>query len=665
MRMKKSIAKTVKRIGTFAIAFALIVQTLGTNVITSDAKTLTCTLAEHTHTEACYTTHTHTEECYTTHTHTTAPESTRGYRVGDVVGCYTLQEVRTEDNGRRHNEHGHTERIWVLTCTEVTTPVLTCELTEEPVLTCTLVEHTHNDACYVNEQLTGNFYLLKANVAKKAEVTGTTYKAYPTADFISLGKGVINQTYDHSLKTFTEDALGGNVESLLSGMPTGTTSYDEAGYRYSTDYASIDWYVIKTQNLSKYNIDGIATWTKTAIPYAINYVANGGTLAEGTATTYNVETAVTLPSVTRAGYDFLGWFTDEACTIAATDIPVGTTGDKTFYAKWSEIVVYGIEYVTNGGTLGSEPVSSYTIYDQVTLPTVTRAGYDFLGWYSDSEFTTLVTEIPVGSTGNKTFYAKWSEPIVYTITYIANGGSIPTGTPTTYTVNDAVTYPTATRSGLYSFQGWYPEGTMVLGTEVTGFAAGNTGNITVYAKWGVPQILAVTFVDEFGDVLDIQYVPSGLGATAPTPPTFDGYIFTGWDKAFNYISANITVTALYDEVQEIIIEEPIVPLTPVVPTTPVEEEVIVIPEEEVALTPAVEEPAVEEPAVEEPTEQVSEATTTIEEEEAPLAVLESDCIIHWIILLLSAAYAVYGVVRAMARNKKIRELQGDSTHVNA
>ncbi len=42
------------------------------------------------------------------------------------------------------------------------------------------------------------------------------------------------------------------------------------------------------------------------------------------------------------------------------------------------------------------------------LPDITRGGYTFLGWYEDSDFIgEAVTEIPAGSHGAKTFYAKW------------------------------------------------------------------------------------------------------------------------------------------------------------------------------------------------------------------------------------------------------------------
>lgn len=54
----------------------------------------------------------------------------------------------------------------------------------------------------------------------------------------------------------------------------------------------------------------------------------------------------------------------------------------------------------------------------------------------------------------------------------------------------------------------------------------------------------------------------------------------------------------------------------------------------------------------------------IEEEEAPLAA-PGHCWIHWLILLLTVVYTVYELVRCIARNKKINELQDDAEQAEA
>ena len=72
---------------------------------------------------------------------------------------------------------------------------------------------------------------------------------------------------------------------------------------------------------------------------------------------------------------------------------------------------YSITYNLDGGTNPSNARTSYTPASSTyTLPTPTKEHYWFDGWYENAEFTgTPVTKIANGSSGDKAFYAKWSE----------------------------------------------------------------------------------------------------------------------------------------------------------------------------------------------------------------------------------------------------------------
>ena len=69
--------------------------------------------------------------------------------------------------------------------------------------------------------------------------------------------------------------------------------------------------------------------------------------------------------------------------------------------------LYSIIYVLDGGTNAAGNPSSYSASQSLTLQNPTRSGYVFAGWYSDPYYNTKVNGIPAGSTGEKTFYAKW------------------------------------------------------------------------------------------------------------------------------------------------------------------------------------------------------------------------------------------------------------------
>lgn len=72
-------------------------------------------------------------------------------------------------------------------------------------------------------------------------------------------------------------------------------------------------------------------------------------------------------------------------------------------------VVYSINYVVKGGKLSGTAVKQYDGSSNVVLPKITRKGYTFKGWYAESSYKTKITTLKKGSTGNKTFYAKWEK----------------------------------------------------------------------------------------------------------------------------------------------------------------------------------------------------------------------------------------------------------------
>ena len=73
--------------------------------------------------------------------------------------------------------------------------------------------------------------------------------------------------------------------------------------------------------------------------------------------------------------------------------------------------------------------------------------------------------------------------------------------------------------------------------------------------FGKVTYFTVTFVDYDGTVLFEQVIASGEAATAPDEPERDGYTFIGWDKAFDGVTENITVTAQYEK-NEVIYDGP-------------------------------------------------------------------------------------------------------------
>ena len=156
-----------------------------------------------------------------------------------------------------------------------------------------------------------------------------------------------------------------------------------------------------------------------------------------------------------------------------------------------KIESYTITYVNVEGATNENPASYNEETETITLKDPVKPGYTFGGWYKDAKFTTQVTEIIQGTTGDITLYAKWVTEGDYTITYVNVDGAT-NENPASYNVETGtITLKDPVKPG-YTFAGWYRDGEFT--DEITEITQGTTGDITLYAKWIeviVPQTLEV------------------------------------------------------------------------------------------------------------------------------------------------------------------------------
>lgn len=233
----------------------------------------------------------------------------------------------------------------------------------------------------------------------------------------------------------------------------------------------------------------------TTTMYTLTLNANGGEVSPTEITTTNTSPVHSLPTPTRDGYAFTGWFTDAACT-QSYDLSSPVTSSLTLYAGWAENdtpspgpTTYQITFDSKGGTA----VEAQTVEKDITAtkPTdPTREGYTFGGWYSDNEctmsynFSTPVTE-------NLTLYAKWTStttsPDSYTVTFESNGGTA-VAEQTVEKNGTATEPPDPTWEG-FSFEGWYSDSDPSAPYD---FSTPVTGNLTLYAKWNADSEVTLT-----------------------------------------------------------------------------------------------------------------------------------------------------------------------------
>ena len=326
--------------------------------------------------------------------------------------------------------------------------------------------------------------------------SGKAYFTMPSKDVTvtSATASPISYTITYKLNGGTNPSNALTSYTPNSGtvtLPKPTKNYYTfAGWYENSSFSGAAAYSINTSLVSG-NLTLYAKWTP--VSYTISYNLNGGTNPSNAATSYTYETAVTLPTPTRTGYTFDGWYTNSSFTgTAYTSIAITSTGNKTFYAKWS-LTTYTISYVLNGGSNPSNAKTSYT-YTTATfnLPTPTRTGYTFDGWYTSSSFSgSPVYSMGKGSYGNKTFYAKWTGNTYY-VKFNPNNGSNVTKTQTfSYGTSHALVANTFTpTTGYGSFINWNTQadgrGTSYSDKQtVSNLTTTKEATVNLYAQWKI------------------------------------------------------------------------------------------------------------------------------------------------------------------------------------
>lgn len=147
--------------------------------------------------------------------------------------------------------------------------------------------------------------------------------------------------------------------------------------------------------------------TKEETKYTVNFY-NQDELLET-----QVTSEINYPNPNKKGYTFDGWYEDSNLTIKHESSTV--TSDLNLYGKWTP-KNYKISFDSQGGnTLDAKEVT----YDQTygDLPTPTRQGYTFTGWYLNNTHITSQSKVQI--TQDTTLKASWKadEHTVYQVNH--------------------------------------------------------------------------------------------------------------------------------------------------------------------------------------------------------------------------------------------------------
>ena len=200
---------------------------------------------------------------------------------------------------------------------------------------------------------------------------------------------------------------------------------------------------------------------------------------------------------------------------------------------------HSINYNANGGTITSTGYPTYVAdgdsLSQSSLPTAKKTGYIFKGWEWDYDKGLILGNLSSALSavyGPLYLKAVWeTEPVNYTLSYNANGGS---GSMSSQTVTEGqaakLKTNTFTKTGYY-FTGWNTKANGSGTSYSDGAYATFYGNTTLYAQWEKYADPVITFDKNDGSgTTATQTVPYGENATLNTNSfTRTGYTFSGWN----------------------------------------------------------------------------------------------------------------------------------------
>lgn len=244
-----------------------------------------------------------------------------------------------------------------------------------------------------------------------------------------------------------------------------------------------------------------AVWTPKS--YDLSFDADGGTGDTASRKVSYDSPYGGLPSPTRPGYDFVGWF-DESGKEVTKDTRAKTTGAVTVKARWTP-VAYNVVFDANGGEGWKEPFETVCRYDdEFALPTETfvRAGYTLDGWDcggTNYVCGAIVSNLTTAADGRVTFAAQW-KPVVYNIVFDGNGGTNEFGSGSaTVSVDygETLTLPAFVRLGRV-LNGWICANvTNLANTVVSNLTTTAGGTVTMRANWNLGP-------NELSEALDID-----------------------------------------------------------------------------------------------------------------------------------------------------------------
>ena len=313
-------------------------------------------------------------------------------------------------------------------------------------------------------------------VTLRITATGETWNGYSQPGYIMIDGA--KYSFSHGFSQGTTTTLATKSRTVTHNAD-GSKTITVKGY-YQTGVSPGNLSKTTTRTLTKIN----RSWTVTLD-------AQGGS-GGGTYTKYYGKT-LTLPTPTRTGYTFSGWYTGKNGNGTNYGTSYTTNASITLYASWKELTASILYYNTETGKLLAKDTSRYsTAYVTKGASSITRVGYTLRGWSTNSSgqtvtygLSTRIKAANVKPTALK-LYTVWNANS-YQVSFNANGGSgtVPSSRNVAY--KSSFTFPSGdglSRSG-FEFKGWstVPSATTPQYYADYTISFNIDSNVTFYAVW--------------------------------------------------------------------------------------------------------------------------------------------------------------------------------------
>ena len=380
-----------------------------------------------------------------------------------------------------------------------------------------------------------------------------------------------------TVKTDENGTASASHAKAVVGTEITLTAMPKEGYHFKEWQVISGGVTIKDDKflMPSANVEVKAIFEEDAPPapteHTVTVTSGGNGTASASPAKAAAGTMISLTATPDKGYHLKEWqvespaglvITNNKFTMPDTNVAIKAIFEEDAPPAPTE---FTITVKTDGNGTASASHAKAVVGTEIRLTATPNKGYHFKEWQVISGGVTIKDDkftMPDGNVEVKAIFEKDAPPAPpeFIVTFDGNGGTPSVGSMTT-TNQKLTSLPSASRSGSYSFDGWYTDksgGTKI--TTDTVFSA----NTTVYAHWTYigggggynPPVTYYTLRFETGGGSDIPSVREAYNAYIDLTkyvPTWRGHTFIGWysERSLTnkvsgvYLTKDMTVYALW------------------------------------------------------------------------------------------------------------------------